>query len=215
MYCINLPKKSSHCAAVVCSFFFYSNKPAKVFPPLSYTGPRFWKTSKRIRAVKRSDLKRGKNLASIDSSSDSDFDPRPLSKRTRTATVEDRLEKLEGDMQRANSGLLAESNERSELLKKLRKRFSELRQCFECLICKNSAKLPAIIAPCCNIVLGCESCVNQWLTTNPHCPHCRVNITMNECAKLPFIRNLEEALRDSSQSGAESSLNTSEAIVVD
>ena len=181
-------------------------------PPFSYTGSRFWKTSKRIRAVRRSDLKRGKNLSTIDSSFDSDFDTQPLLKRRRVATVENRLQKLEGDMVRANSELLEMSNEKSELLKKSKRRFNDIRQCFECLICKSSTKLPAMVSSCCSIVLRCETCVNQWLTASPHC---RVNITVDECAKLPFIRHLKEALQESTQSGTDSSSTTSETIQVD
>ena len=39
---------------------------------------------------------------------------------------------------------------------------------------------------------------NPYVTANPHCPHCRVSITMDRCMKLIFIRNLKEALRESS-----------------
>ena len=115
-----------------------------------------------------------------------------------TVTVEDRLQKLKGE-------LLEMSNEKREILKNSKKRFNDLRQCFECLVCKSSTKLPALVSPCCNIVLGCEACVNQWLTANTHCMHCRVSITPDQCSKLPFIRNLTETLRESTQSGTDSS----------
>ena len=167
--------------------------------------------------MRKSDFKRGKNQSSIDSSLDSDFDLPPFLKRTKVSnvTVEDRLKKLEGDMQRANSELQETSNEKSELLKKSTKKFHDLRQCFECVICKCSAKLPAVVSPCCSIILGCETCISRWLTDNQQCPHCRTNITIDECAKLPFIRSLKEALRESSQLGNESSSSNSEPIQVD
>ena len=179
-------------------------------------GSRFWKTSKRIRAVRRSDFKKGKSINTF-SSSDSDFEPPPFLKRSKVSdvTIEDRLKKLEADMQRANSELQEKSKEKSELLKKSKKQFDDLRQCFECVICKCSAKHPAVVSPCCSIVLGCETCITRWLTDNQQCPHCRRNIKMDECMKLPFIRSLKEALSESSQSANDSSSSSSEIVQVD
>ena len=51
-------------------------------------GSRFWKTSKRIRAVRKSEVKKGKrSLLSLNSSSDSDLDVTP-NKRPKAVSME-------------------------------------------------------------------------------------------------------------------------------
>lgn len=153
----------------------------------------------------------GKKLHAFDSSSDSDFDTQPFAKRKKGATMEGRLQKLEESILHENKELRELSVEKDKLVKNSKEQFHQLRQCFECLVCKSTTKFPAMVSPCCRIVLGCETCIEQWLVTSPQCPHCRVGMTIDECSKLPFIRNLEEALHDSS--GTESS--SSEPIQVD
>ena len=48
---------------------------------------------------------------------------------------------------------------------------NELGQGFQCIICKSLAVLP-VISPCCQRVIGCESCVNNWMAANERCPLC-------------------------------------------
>ena len=117
--------------------------------------------------------------------------------------MEERLQKLEESILHENKELRELSVEKDKLVKNSKEQFHQLRQCFECLVCNSTTKFPAMVSPCCRIVLGCETCIEQWLVTSPQCPHCRVGMTIDECSKLPFIRNLEEALHDSS--GTESS----------
>ena len=122
--------------------------------------------------------------------------------------MEEWLKKLEENMLRNNLELQEACTEKCILLKDTNKRFTELCQCFECLVCKSPAKLPAVVSPCCSIVLGCETCIEQWLSTSTQCPHCRGILSMDECSKLPFIRSLKDALRESSS--AESSASESQ-----
>lgn len=53
--------------------------------------------------------------------------------------------------------------------------YSDLQQCFECLICKETVCFPAVMSPCC-IIVGCQICVEQWLTNYPPCPQCRAGM---------------------------------------
>ncbi len=153
-------------------------------------------------------LRKGKTVV-LDSSSDSDFEAPLPTKRQKTASLEERLKKLEGEMLRENVHLHAEKDnlhaEKDKQLKAMKNRLTEVRQCFHCLVCKTKATFPAIVAPCCNIVIGCETCITQWLETSQHCPHCRSNITIQECSKLPFIRSLSDALGESSSASETSS----------
>ena len=168
-----------------------------------FVGSRFWKTSKRIRAVRKSEVKsrKGKTTLLLDSSSDSDFEL-PPTKRQRVveASVEQQLQKLEGEILRENADLRGTFSKKEKQLKAVQNRLTEVRQCFECLVCKAQVTFPAIVSPCCNIVIGCESCIAQWLENSSQCPHCRNAITLQDCSKLPFIRNLTGALGESSAS---------------
>lgn len=42
---------------------------------------------------------------------------------------------------------------------------------FECIICKGVMKRPQY-ASCCKRVIGCQSCIEQWLDEKLSCPHC-------------------------------------------
>ena len=169
-----------------------------------FLGSRFWKTSKCIRAVRKSEVKsrKGKAPLALDSSSDSDFEIPCSTKRQRVvqASMEERLQKLEGEILSENADLRGTFSEKEKHLKAVQSRLTEVRQCFECLICKTQATFPAIVSPCCTIVIGCEGCVTQWLSTSSQCPHCRNTIALQECSKIPFIRNLADALGESSPS---------------
>lgn len=124
----------------------------------------------------------------LDSSSDSDFDFTPMSKRQKTdskPTLEERLQKLEGQV----TGV-------SEKLKDIQSRLMEVRQCFECIVCKSPVSFPGIVSSCCKVMLGCEPCIAQWLASSSSCPQCRAVITMEGCSKVPFMRNLHSALKD-------------------
>jgi len=50
----------------------------------------------------------------------------------------------------------------------------ELSQGFQCVICKSTATTP-VVSPCCQRVVGCESCVNNWVSSQSQesrCPLC-------------------------------------------
>lgn len=152
---------------------------------ISSLGSKFWHTSKRMRAVRKSDFRKRVSNSS-NSSSESDFDiPHP--KRGRIVSMESRLEKVEREL-----SLQGKSDSRQ--LRETHSRYTDIRQCFECLICKETVSFPALVSPCCNIVVGCQSCVEQWLTASPQCPQCRARMEMGECNSIPFIRSLKQAL---------------------
>ena len=41
--------------------------------------------------------------------------------------------------------------------------FDDLREAFECCICKLSCNTPTV-APCCGRVIGCSACVERWMS---------------------------------------------------
>ena len=44
--------------------------------------------------------------------------------------------------------------EKEKLVKNSKLQFNQLGLCFECPVCKSTTKLPAVVSPCCRIVLG-------------------------------------------------------------
>ncbi|XP_064404016.1 uncharacterized protein LOC135349419 [Halichondria panicea] len=82
-------------------------------------GSRFWKTSKRIRAVRKSEVKKGR-VISLDSSSDSDFDFAP----------QHRAKKMSLPLAPSSLGTMDKT-------------------VFECLVCKSQTSFPAVVSPCC------------------------------------------------------------------
>ena len=130
-----------------------------------YLGSRFWKTSKRIRAVKKSEVKVKKGrVKGLDSSSDSDFDFAP----------QHRAKKMSAPLASSSSGTMDKT-------------------IFECLVCKSQTSFPAVVSPCCNVILGCEVCgcevcVAQWLEAQSTCPHCRASLTLQDCPRTRLLR---------------------------
>ena len=167
-------------------------------------GPKFWKTSKRIHAVKLSDYRKHNPAAFQGSSSDSDFESPPckLSKILKSSEERDLLEewlqKVEQELaiSSENSKKVAEMQEKDveKKLKEAESRYDSVEQCFQCLVCKETATFPALVSTCCNIVLGCKSHVQEWLETTSECPHCREPMEMANCTVIPFIRKLRKAL---------------------
>lgn len=105
-------------------------------------------------------------LHSINTSLDSDLDVQPPLKRKKGASMEERLKRLKESMLHNKSVVQEASAQKDQLVKDTQKCFSQLRQCFECLVCKSSVELPALVSPCCSIVLGFEICIEQWLSSS-------------------------------------------------
>ena len=49
----------------------------------------------------------------------------------------------------------------------------EILECFECIICKETIQPPVLVSTCCESVIGCEGCIETWMSNNSGCPKCR------------------------------------------
>ena len=65
--------------------------------------------------------------------------------------------------------------------------------CFTCVICMR-IEFPVYWSSCCKIILGCVSCISQWVSDTRTCPHCRSVIDLEELVKVPEMRSLCETL---------------------
>ncbi|XP_028656977.2 uncharacterized protein LOC114651192 isoform X1 [Erpetoichthys calabaricus] len=47
-----------------------------------------------------------------------------------------------------------------------------IKEGFSCVVCMNIIEEP-VLSRCCRSIIGCKTCVEQWLETSPHCAKCR------------------------------------------
>ena len=47
-----------------------------------------------------------------------------------------------------------------------------IRQSFSCLICKDLLHQP-VVSTCCNSLLACRNCLEQWFVASTQCPKCK------------------------------------------
>lgn len=49
----------------------------------------------------------------------------------------------------------------------------EILDCFECIILKEIIQPPVLVSTCCESGIGCEGCIQTWMSNHPGCPKCR------------------------------------------
>ena len=133
-------------------------------------------------------LKRGSKYSASESS---DSELESSSARKKKKSVSSELQSIMGELHNIHQ----EIAEMSHTLNDVSKAVSDITQVsksmalplsvvklvgdsFRCTICLKQPMTPPIVAAkCCNILLGCASCVNQWYSgadgLDKCCPHCR------------------------------------------
>lgn len=104
------------------------------------------------------------------------------------------LMKAKDDLQVQVACGLSEITSFRENNSRLMRQHSAITRCFDCMICTNTVSWPCMKSPCCDVIIGCNSCVSRWLENSSVCPHCRSSITLNQCTTIPFIRPLADHL---------------------
>ena len=101
--------------------------------------------------------------------------------RRRIETLEDQVSQLDGKRRAANA----------------------LKSVFMCLICRDAAyKNDACVSTCCNVIIGHQQCIDQWLANDAVCPHCRAELNQNfqdsrpVYTLMPAIKPLQSILDD-------------------
>lgn len=49
-----------------------------------------------------------------------------------------------------------------------------------------------LVSSCCQHVVGCKGCINQWLTSHTRCPHCSENATT--IARFTQLRGFDDTI---------------------
>ena len=208
----------------VCAHCTSFNRHNKIFLalvslPFVFTGAKFWKTSKTIKAVLEDDyneleLSRSSGTARarrpksttyihISSGSDSDSPGLPLTRSRRqpftgcsrppfhqTIVTEHHIQ-----------AIVSKIDSNTEILRTIQGKVMTwsppasscnptVRDILTCIICKMASTDP-LVPKCCNSVLVCRECLQKWLQSSKTCPHCREDIlSISDCVQFPLIRPL-------------------------
>ena len=125
-------------------------------------------------------------LAAIDltqgSSTDSDENiSDPPAKRVRL-TTEQKLTKKIDDM-----------HETLQEIKRSAKTIPEMvKSAMECIICRNVVTKPQFMV-CCQRIVGCEGCLNNWFADHNTCPHCAQPVSDETCIE---VKGLDDILKE-------------------
>ena len=167
---------------------------ARHFAILNSPGLKFWKAPRRkIYAIPKSDLAQDQKLKSRKSTEhdDDDFELPSSSRRSITNTLDEMKDDLTEIVAAVHD--LKELDKHSPIPIALQRLISDA---FKCKIClKTPLTGPPILSRCCKVILGCETCVNQWYSgedaLTKSCPLCRAQRGYTETMML---RGLNEFL---------------------
>ena len=136
------------------------SKAYPLLPSDATSGAQFWKSTRRVLAASKMLYEKCAGLdANIMRACGEEPEPAPKRKKTSEFTLQDLSEKF------------SSLEERLDSIDKKLAFFNELGHGFACIICKSSSISP-VVSPCCQRVVGCQECVNSWMTSHQRCPFC-------------------------------------------
>ncbi|XP_019860855.1 PREDICTED: uncharacterized protein LOC109589173 [Amphimedon queenslandica] len=168
----------------------------------STRGSLFWKNpNKKISAILEEDYSRTRSTFPKNVAGSKRFHP----DEKQSLIFEERLRKVEKslDVSQQKDKVLLLDSEVASLKLKLAKANDILQRVltsFRCTLCMKCPVLPAYKSPCCEEVLGCYNCIQQWLDTQPSCPFCRASMTPESLVDIPVIKPLFDALSEIDES---------------
>lgn len=161
----------------------------------SLTGFKFWRTgSRKIFAVRQADLKMKSNRkrgSVVISDSDSDESLQPLRRKPIRELPPQLVEEIKG--MRKDIQCLFQITDKLKISPGL---YRQLRDTFQCHICRSTPIAPPVIfTRCCHRILGCQTCVDAWYGgedgISRSCPMCRFDRAYSETTTL---RGLDDFL---------------------
>ena len=97
-----------------------------------------------------------------------------------------------------------------------------LMQTFQCVICLAVIEPPVAYASCCQRLLGCMTCVDQWFKTSrsvlqAQCPHCKSPRGYSKVAEMKglgdFLRQVRRILQPAGQQGQQQQESQQEEVI--
>lgn len=161
---------------------------SKCYPLLTNegtSGPEFWKSTRKILGASKSLYEKISGLSAdmnIEQAIDLTDEPGPSQKRQRTE-----LETPDA------TGMQLVLDKLTMVERKL-SFLDELSQGFQCVICKSTAKTP-VVSPCCQRVVGCESCVNNWVSSQSQESRCPLCSTSGGMLNRFALKGFNDALK--------------------
>ena len=80
---------------------------------------------------------------------------------------------------------------------------SKMKKTLECSICKSLSTRP-MFSPCCNRLVGCRECVQNWLVCSNMCPLCKSHADVSKWAEMKGMDYVLDAVRVQSGSPSDS-----------
>ena len=180
---------------------------------------KFWRSTRKIKAVKYVEYTRfmQKNSSHYSEESDSDFEP-PAPKKVKetidltidedtASALKNRLDLLEHGLnktlesyeekERLRRIITCMEKEKEEILnekRSLQVAIENVKDRMSCIICRSVASFPWLVTPCCKII-SCKECADRWLFVEESCPHCRATVQCGSCAEVREIRPIQELTR--------------------
>ena len=180
---------------------------------------KFWRSTRKIKAVKYVEYTRfmQKNSSHYLEESDSDFEP-PAPKKVKetidltidedtASALKNRLDLLEHGLNKTLESyeekeklrriITCMEKEKEEILnekRSLQVAIENVKDRMSCIICKSVASFPWLVTPCYKII-SCKECADRWLLVEESCPHCRATVQRGSCAEVREIRPIQELIQ--------------------
>ena len=158
--------------------------------------PDYWKGTRKVIAARRSNYEKLGGVPSEmdwvkcmeDQDSGDQEDTESPTKKRRCGKSKGKNVSSKG---KNVSGGGVTQDELLQRLDRIERRLSlldDMKKGLECCICKFTCRKP-IVVPCCGRIVGCSSCVDQWLVNELRCPLCRVS---GQMAHKIHLRGFDE-----------------------
>ena len=184
-----------------------NTKCSKILDNDATRGIDFWKSSRKVLAVSSERYeklfgKKKQYAAAIDLTSDDSSPERPSKRPKREVGFDIKLgfealnQKLEEIASQKQSGSQSPPDSKNVVVSKIEKTL-------ECSICKSLSKRP-MFSPCCNRLVGCRECVQNWLVCSNTCPLCNSHADASKWAEMKGMDDVLDAVGVQSGSPSDS-----------